>query len=376
MNRVVVVGASIAGVTAAGTLRAEGFDGQIVVLSEETARPYSRVPLSKGVLAGTQERGSAELPPLPDDIDLWLGARAVGLHTDQHVVELEDGRSVGYDGLVIATGARARRLAAEGQTGEMVVRTLDDADRIAERLSGARSAVVVGAGFLGMEVASTLRAHGLSVTVVDREPPLRRLLGDWLAGMAVTRARQAGVRIELAPDGVELSGDPVGGVTLGPGRELRADIVVSAVGDLPNVEWLQSSGLRLAGGLVVSPNCSVAPGIVAAGDVTVVEASPGVYLRTPHWTNAVRQGRTAATALLDPTTPPHTPDHYFWTEQFGLDLKMAGRLPFTGVPTAVVGDPEEGSALLQWSDGAMVVGAVSMNHRIAVTRLKAMVHSR
>lgn len=375
MREVVVVGGSIAGVTAAGTLRALGWDGRITVLAEEESAPYSRVPLSKGILAGTESWETAMLPALPDNIDVRVGARAVRLHTERRTVELETGEQVPFDGLVIATGARARRLADRGQSGERVVRTMADAEAIAAAVPGSRSAIVIGGGFLGMEIASTLRLHGLEVTVVDRDPPLVRLLGSWLADLIVEAATESGVRFVLAPHGVELVGDPVRGVVIGPGEELAADLVITAAGDLPNTEWLESSGLPLAGGLVVSDRCVAAPGIVAAGDVAVREVSPGSFRRTPHWTNAIVQGQAAARSLLDEGTDPYQPDHYFWTEQFGLDIKLAGELPFEGVPSTLAGDPAERSALVQWADNGHVAVA-AINHRMPVARLKALARFR
>ncbi len=352
MHRIVIVGGSIAAVTAASTLRADGWDGELIILSDEDEAPYSRVPLSKGVLAGTQTSASAALPALPDDVELRRAIRAVGLDPSRRVIQVADGSEVAFDGLVVATGSRARRLADPGQQGELVVRTLRDAEAISDRLPGARSAVVVGAGFLGMEIASTLRDRGLDVTVVDREPPLRRSLGSWLAELVVAKATERGVHFVLAPDGVALLGDPVSAVQLGPhGRRIDAGLVISAVGDLPNVEWLAAAGLPVAGGVVVDRRCRVGPGIVAAGDVTVSEHQPGVRLRTPHWTSAVTQGRLAARSLLDPSAPAEPSDHYFWTEQFGYELKLAGMLPYRGAPRVIAGAPQEGSALLQWQRG-------------------------
>ena len=368
----IVVGGSIAGVTAAATLRAEGWDGDVVVVSEEEGSPYSRVPLSKGVIAGSRPTSTTALPALPEDVELRSGARAVALHPERHVLDLADGTSLPYDGLVVATGARARRLAADGQRGELVVRTLEDANAIAARIVGARSAVVVGGGFLGMGVASTLHDQGLAVTVIDRDPPLRRVLGPWLADLLVEAATEHGVRLVHAPDGVELVGDPVRAVAYGMDERLEADVVVSAVGDLPNVEWLLSSGLPVAGGLVVDEHCRVTPTITAAGDVTVREASPGTFRRTPHWTNAVTQGQAAARSLLDPGAAPCATDHYFWTEQFGVNLKIAGPLPVPGRPEVLAGDVEGRSALLQWRRDGAPVAAASLNHRLAVTRLKAL----
>ncbi|MFI9772520.1 FAD-dependent oxidoreductase [Streptomyces sp. NPDC052415] len=190
MKHIVVAGGSIAATTAVSTLRAHGWNGKITLVTDEDTPPYSRVPLSKGVLSGALAWDAATLPALPDDVDVRLNTRTV---------TLSDRTDLCYDGLVIATGSRPRRLAADGQQGERVVRTLADTAAINARLRRARSAVVVGAGFLGMEVASTLRAHGLAVTVIDREPPLRRLIGPWLADLVTAAAAEAGVDFVLAP---------------------------------------------------------------------------------------------------------------------------------------------------------------------------------
>ena len=367
-----IVGGSIAATTAASTLRAEGWDGHISLLSDERHQPYSRVPLSKGVIAGLLPVRATELPPLPEDVEIRTGSAAVALHVQDRAVEFTDGTRLGYDGLVIATGARARRLAAGGQAGELVVRTLDDAEAIAARAGAARTAIVVGASFLGMEVASTLVRLGLQVTVVDRDPPLRRLIGPYLAELIVEAAVQAGLTVLTAPDGVQLSGSPVSGVLTAEHGALEADLVVSAVGDLPNVGWLESSGLPLQGGLVVDGRCAVRAGIVAAGDVTVQETGPGVFRRSPHWTSAVTQGRAAARTLLDPDCAPYQYDPYYWTEQFGCKLKIAGEVPLEDHPQVVDGDPEQRSVLLQWTQDGVPRAAASLNYRMPIVKLKAL----
>ena len=371
LRRVVVVGGSIAAVTAAEALRVHGFEGEITLLSEELHPPYSRVPLSKGVLCGKETPESAALPAVSEDVTVRLGTRAVRLRAEHQRVVLADDDEVPYDGLVIATGAHARQLAGPGQTGEHVVRTLDDATGLASRIGSADSAIVVGGGFLGMEIASTCADFGLRVTVVDRDPPLRRLLGSWLADIVVAAARERGVRFVVAPDGVELLGRPdVTGVDCGD-RQLTADLIVSAVGDVPNTGWLADSGLPLAGGLVVDQHCRVTPHIVAAGDVTVTRLHGEVYRRSPHWTSAVVQAQTAAATLLqgdDAVLPRHDP--YYWTEQFGLDLKISGEIPNGTAPTVLAGDPAQHSALLQWSDGERPIAAVALNHRMPIVKLK------
>ncbi|MGW0704459.1 NAD(P)/FAD-dependent oxidoreductase [Streptomyces sp. NPDC002643] len=362
MKRIVVAGGSIAALTTAQSLRAEGFDGRLTMLSEESHLPYSRVPLSKGVLAGRESADSALLPPPSGDIELRTGTRAVGLDTHGRSVRLADGTSVPYDGLVVATGARARRLSGEG---DLVVRTLGDAERLAARLTVARSAIVLGGGFLGMEVASTCRALGLEVTVVDQVRPLLRLLGPWLADLTMAVARDHGIRVRVVADGAEVldghrvrCGDAV----------LEADVIVCAVGDVPNTDWLRDSGLPLdaGGGVVADACCRVAPGVVAAGDVVSRHGR-----RTPHWTNAVEQGRAAAASLLHgESAQPYRPDPYFWTEQSGLDIKISGELPLTGAPEVLAGSVADRSALLRWRHDGGTATAVAVNHRLPVVKLK------
>ncbi|MFD9039021.1 NAD(P)/FAD-dependent oxidoreductase [Streptomyces bottropensis] len=362
MRRIVVVGGSIAAVTAAQSLRTEGYDGQVTVLSEEPHPPYSRVPLSKGVLAGRESVESALLPLPSEDIEFRTGSRAVRLDTHRRLVTTADATGIPYDGLVIATGARARRLTGDG---DLVVRTLDDSSALAARLAAARSAIVLGGGFLGMEIAGTCRALGLEVTVVDLLPPLLRLLGPWLADLAVAAARDHGVRVRVAPDGVEVLDEHR--VRCGE-SVLTADVIVCAAGDVPNTDWLEDSGLTLdaGGGLVADACCRVAPGIVAAGDVVSRQGR-----RTPHWTNAVEQGRAAAASLLHgESVRPYRPDLYFWTEQSGLDIKISGELPLTGTPEVLAGSVDDRSALLRWRHDGGTATAVAVNHRLPVIKLK------
>jgi NADPH-dependent 2,4-dienoyl-CoA reductase/sulfur reductase-like enzyme len=371
MRRIVVVGGSIAAVTAADALRLNGFAGDLTLISSEAVPPYSRVPLSKGVLAGSQDPESVWLEQLPESIDVRLSSPAVALRPDHGRLDLADGSEVRYDGLVIATGATPVRLANPGQEGELVVRDLTDASTIAGRVETASTAVVIGGGFLGMEIASTLTGLGLAVTVIDREPPLRRLLGAWLSEILVRRARAAGVRFVVDPGGVELIGSPVEGVRLGQGEQILADLTITAAGDRPAVDWLATSGLRVEGGLVVDRCCRVRPDITAAGDVTVVEEPHGALRRTPHWTSAIEQARTAARCLLDAfDTTPYQPDPYFWTEQFGLDVKISGHPPALGEPDVLARDPQSHSALVQWTADGRPHAAASINHRIPIIKLK------
>ena len=370
LREVVVVGGSIAALTAVEMLRMEEFDGRITVLSDEDVPPYTRVPLSKGVLAGTESIDDVVLAPLADEVDLRLKTPATGLDLRARTVHTPSG-PVPYDGLVIATGGRARRLGHAGQD-ERVLRSHGDCARLRDDLAAASSVLVVGGGFLGMEIASTARTQGLDVTVVDLAPPLDRLLGTVVGGHVRSVAAEAGVRIVVTDGGVRLLGVPTPtGVELVDGSRLEADLVVSAVGDVPNVEWLAGSGVQVHGGIVVDSRCRVAPDVVAAGDVTVVSGGDGELTRSPHWTNAVDQARAAVRALLHgDQAAPYRPSQYCWTEQFGLDVKMVGDLDPQGEPTVLDGALDQGSALLAWPDAEAPRSVIAVNHRTPPAKLK------
>jgi NADPH-dependent 2,4-dienoyl-CoA reductase/sulfur reductase-like enzyme len=278
---------------------------------------------------------------------------------------------VPYDGLVIATGGRARRLGRPGQD-ERVLRTHGDCARLRGDLAAASSVLIVGGGFLGMEIASTARGLGKDVTLVDLVPPLDRLLGPAVAGHVRSVAERAGVRIVVTDGGVRLLGAPTPtGVELAGGTRLEADLVVSAVGDVPNVEWLAGSGVRLDGGVVVDRHCRVAPGVVAAGDVAVLADGDRTPTRSPHWTNAVEQARAAVRTLLHgEAAGPYRPSRYCWTEQFGLDLKVVGDLHPQGEPAVLDGSLAAGAALLAWPDATAPLTVVAVNHPTPPATLK------
>ena len=370
VREVVVVGGSIAALTAVEMLRMEAFDGRITVLSEEDLPPYSRVPLSKGVLAGTESIDDVVLAPLGDEVDLRLRTPATGLDLGARTVSTPAG-PVHFDDLVIATGGRARRLGSPDQD-ERVLRTHTDCARLREALAAASSVLVVGGGFLGMELASTARGLGKEVTVVDLAPPLDRLLGVVVGGYVRSVAQRAGVRILVTEGGVRLLGSPtVTGVELVDGTRLSADLVVTAAGDVPNVEWLAGSGVPLQGGVVVDATCRVVPGVVAAGDVTVFADGDGQLTRAPHWTNAVAQARTAVRTLLHGAdAEPSQPSQYCWTEQFGLDVKLVGDLHPQGEPAVLDGSLDSGAALLAWPDATAPRTAMAVNHPVPPAKLK------
>lgn len=378
-ERIVVVGASLAGTTVADTLRQRGFTGSLTLIGAEPRAAYNRPALSKGVLAGYDGFDDIALPPLSSDINQVIGSAAVALDPHRREVVLADGERIGYDGLAITTGARARRLAeldaVDSGVQEVTFRDLDDAQRLSGLLASRPRIVVVGAGVLGTELASACVDRGASVTVVDRQPPLRSQVGSFLAGLVVAAAERRGVEFAHDPGGVRLRGRGAGTPTaeLADGRRFEGDLVLSAVGCRPEVDWLHTSGLASSGGLQVDTRCRLAPDIVAAGDV-VAFPSPDGPRRTPLWTAALEQARNAASSLLDgDAAPPLVPSPYFWTEQFGMKIRICGPTPPPDDPAVLEGTVrngviEDGGLLLRWNSGT----AAAVNRRIPITKLRAL----
>jgi 3-phenylpropionate/trans-cinnamate dioxygenase ferredoxin reductase component len=332
-----VVGASLAGVQAAQTLRRDGFAGEVIVLGAELHHPYDRPPLSKQYLAGTWAEEKLRLRAVADPAALaveWrLGERAVGLSVQDRVVRLGGGGEVGFDGLVIATGARARLLpGTAGRPGVHVLRTLDDAVALRGAFEAGPRVVVVGAGFIGGEVAATARQRGLSVTMVEAAPaPLMRVL-DAEAGLAVAELhRDHGVDVRLGVGVRSVDGDRrVEAVTLDDGSVVSADVVVVGIGVEPETSWLEDSGLVLDDGVVCDETCLAAPAVVAAGDVCrwPNPRFGGTPRRVEQWDNAVEQGSYAGRRLLawaaDAPVAPFAPVPWFWSDQYDRKIQLAG----------------------------------------------------
>ncbi|WP_405729064.1 FAD-dependent oxidoreductase [Streptomyces sp. NBC_00028] len=370
---VLIVGESLAGTTAARELRALGHTGPLTIIGAEPHGAYSRPPLSKAVLKEPSADDVLALGLDGLDIDIVRSA-ATAADTVRRSVTTADGREFRYDALIIATGAEARRIAAPGRRGELVLRTLDDARVLRRRLETATSAIVVGAGFLGMEVASACAARGIPVTVLDVDRPLERILGGYVSAAITAHAEAYGIRCKQTPGFVTPAGNPMHGVTLPDGTTITADLVVTCAGETPCTHWLADTGLDDPMGVGIDHTCATAvPGVFAAGDVTYFRADDsGPERRAPFWSNAIAQGKVAAASALGlpPAGAPY--DDYFWTEVAGLALKVVGPLPPTGEPTTVQGSVENGRALLTWKhpDGRSTVIAYGM--RKSVTALRAL----
>ncbi|MGY1695504.1 NAD(P)/FAD-dependent oxidoreductase [Geodermatophilus sp. SYSU D00814] len=380
---IAVVGASLAGLSAARALRERSFDGRVVVVGDEVHAPYDRPPLSKEFLAGTASLDDITLGT-PDDEDLaleWrLGTTAVGLDRTGRSVRLHDGSEVRADGVVLATGARARRLpGSERLAGVHVLRSLDDAIALRVDLLSAGRLVVIGAGFIGAEVAATARTLGLDVTVVETQPvPLAGPLGAEVGAVCAELHADHGTRL-LAGTGVSglVGRDRVEAVELTDGTRLPADVVVVGIGATPNTEWLTGSGVALGNGVLTDARGATdVPGVVAIGDCAATwSATAGRHVRVEHWTNALEQPATAAATLLGAGGPAPTPVPYFWSDQYGARIQFAGSRREGDVARVVEGSFADRSFLVVYERDGHPVAVLGMDQPRLFTRWRRQLRS-
>ncbi|GLX02737.1 FAD-dependent oxidoreductase [Microtetraspora sp. NBRC 16547] len=344
-GRVVIVGASLAGLRAAMVLRREGFAGSLTLIGDETHEPYDRPPLSKQVLVGQVPLENTLLPRLADlDAEWLLGQRATGLDVTGKRVHLADGRQIGFDRLLIATGVRARPWPNEAEAaldGVCVLRTIEDATRLRQRLAtGAGRVLVIGAGFAGSEVASVCRELDRPVTVAERGPsPLAGALGKVIGAIAGEMQREHGVDLRCGTTVTALEGDAEGrlrAARLSDGSTLEVETAVVALGAVRNVDWLEGAGLAAgvwgvgcdAGCRVFDINGLVTDDIFAAGDIARFPHPVYEYqfLALEHWGNAVAQAEIAAHNMVSDQTRrwAHLSLPVFWSSQFGVNIKSVG----------------------------------------------------
>lgn len=386
MNRVVIVGASLAGLHAARALRAGGFAGALTIVGAERWMPYDRPPLSKQLLTGEWAREQVMLSNITKSIDAqWeLNARATALDLDSRVVVIGDGRNVPFDGLVIASGATPRGIAGSDIPGVHMLRTLDDALALESDLGHVRERVlVVGAGFIGAEVASSCRRRGLPVTMVESlAAPLSATLGPEVGEALAEMHLNEGVDLRLGVSVHRLLGDArVEGAELSDGATVQADVVVVAIGVVPAIDWLDGSGIPIEDGVMCDETCRVTPGVVAAGDVASwPNARFGEVRRVEHWDNAIRQGEHAGRRLLaDSSGEPgevYEPVPWVWSDQYDSKIQIVGS-PASHDETCVVqrNDGRRRLVAVYRRDGKFV-GAVAINRTRVVTQLRSMIAER
>jgi 3-phenylpropionate/trans-cinnamate dioxygenase ferredoxin reductase subunit len=331
----VIVGASLAGATAAGTLRAEGFDGRIVLIGSETLPPYERPPLSKEFLRGEQLLDASFVRP-PDwyeeqEIETRFGTTVVQIAPADRDVVLAGGERVGFDGLLVATGSRNRRLATPGADlpGIFDLRYPHDAERIRQATAGGARVVCVGMGFIGAEVAASLRRMGCEVTVVEIfETALYRILGAQIGGALEALHRDHGVDMRFNDTVAAFEGaGRVERVLTNGGQRIDADVVVVGIGTDPVVEVMAGTGLDQGGGIPVGPDLQTqVPGIFAAGDVARHEHPVFGPIRVEHYDNAIKMGAAAARGMLGAGEVFADP-HWFWSDQYDTQVQMAGFAP-------------------------------------------------
>jgi len=333
LERIVVVGGSLAGLRAVETLRRDGYEGSLVVVGDEPHRPYDRPPLSKQVLAGTWGAEQTALPGSEDDhgAEWKLGRRAERLDPRARELALDSGERLPFDGLIVATGARVRQLPGTPPlAGIHGLRTLDDALAIRAALERGPRVCVVGAGFIGAEVAASCRGRGLEVTLVEAlAVPLGRVLGERIGRHMASLHCDHGVdlRCGVGVEGFEGS-DRVEAVRLSDGTRIAADLVVVGIGVVPNTGWLVGTGLDCSDGVACDATCATKiPGVFAAGDVARwLNPVYGTAMRVEHWTHAVEQGIAAAENLLaGKGAQPFASVPFFWSDQYDTKFQMAGR---------------------------------------------------
>lgn len=382
-GRVVVVGASLAGVHAAAALRRGGFTGPLAVVDAQDHPPYDRPPLSKEFLTGRFGPGDLALRVAADLDVVWhTGTIATGVDLEARTVGVTSASGtseLAFDGLVLACGAEARTLPGTGGIpGVQVLRTLDDATALRTALDdGLRSVVVVGAGFIGLEVAASCRERGAGVTVVEpASQPLERVLGPVAGGVVAALHEANGVDLRLGEGVTSITaGGPASGelsVELSSGSVVSGERVVVGIGVAPATAWLEGSGLQIDNGVVCDDTLLAAPGVVAAGDILRWPSRRyGQLLRVEHWDHAVASGEAAAARLLagGGAAESFDPVPFFWSHQYDMKMQLVGR-GGSDAEAVLVGDPGEGRLVVVYGQQGRATGVLGINRPRHVALLR------
>lgn len=384
-GHIVVVGASLAGVRCVEALRRNKASGAITLIGAETERPYDRPPLSKQFLAGSVDHERLWLQrseSAMDDLGVSFrsGLRATALDLAEGTISTSAG-DVSFDGLVIATGTSVRQLPFPPDAPVFVLRTLADSVRLRSHLVAGARVVVVGAGFIGAEVASTAHGLGCVVTVVEAAPvPLERQLGPEMGAACAALHERNGVLLRA---GVGVASIERNGITLVDGTFLSADVIVVGIGVTPNTEWLAGSGVAIDNGVVCDQTCRVTTEdgrildhVVACGDVAKwPNALFDETMRIEHWTNAVEMSAHAASSLLG-SNDPFAPVPYFWSDQYGVKIQFFGRSTDFDEVRVVQGDPASGEGIALYRRGDRLLGVLGLNRMRAVIGLRLLLAAK
>jgi 3-phenylpropionate/trans-cinnamate dioxygenase ferredoxin reductase subunit len=388
----VVVGAGLAGATAAATLREEGFRGRVVLVGAEPHLPYERPPLSKELLAGKKSFEDAFVHPVEfydtHDIELWLGTPVTGLDLGAHRVTV--GReTVGYHRLLLATGSSARRLPPADRSGATVayLRTIEDAERIKAGLRAGRRVTVIGGGWIGLEAAAAARTAGCDVVVVEPlDEPLLRVLGPRVGRIFANLHRSHGVEVKTSTNVVDIRSRPASGpaadgvpsvVHLDDGTATVTDLLVVGIGAIPGTELAEAAGLEVDDGVVADAQLRTShPDVFVAGDLAnALHPRLGRRLRVEHWDNAIKQGATAARNMLG-AEEAYDRLPYFFTDQYDLGMEYVGHVAPEGYDEVVLrGDPTTGTFTAFWASGGRVAAAMHANDWDATPLLRRIVEA-
>jgi 3-phenylpropionate/trans-cinnamate dioxygenase ferredoxin reductase component len=367
-----IVGASLAGAKAAETLRAEGFDGPLIMIGQESERPYERPPLSKEYLLGKAERDTIYVHPpqwyTEHDVDLRLGVTVTGLSPGSHEVSLADGSRTGYSKLLLTTGSSPRRLTLPGADlgGVRYLRTVQDSGRLKGAFQDASRVAIIGGGWIGLETAAAARNAGAAVTVLERgELPLLGVLGREAAEVFASLHQERGVDLRCGVQVAEITGSNgiADGVRLADGSRVEADVVIVGVGITPNSQLAVEAGLKTGNGVVVDAQLrSSDPDIYAAGDVAMAfHPLLGKHIRVDHWYNALHQPQTAAKAMLGQDVA-YDRVPYFYSDQYDLGMEYSGYVEPGGYDEAVFrGDVAGREFIAFWLSGGRVLAGMNVN---------------
>ena len=380
----VIIGASLAGGTAAATLREDGFDGDVILIGEEPHAPYERPPLSKQYLRGEVpfDKAMVRAAGFYEDnrIDARFGVAATRVDPAGRKVNLTTGESVQYDKLLIATGVRNRRPAIPGLDLPNIfnLRSVDDADVIRNQIAPGRKAAVIGMGFIGCEVAASLRQKGVEVVCIDPSPtPLFRVLGDQLGQVMSTIHHEHGVETFFNDVVTRFEGDSrVERVVTRSGRRIDCDLAVVGVGVEPVVDFATGSGLEIGNGILVDEYCETnVPSIYAAGDVANhYHPVFGARMRVEHWQNAMQQGAAAARTMLG-KWQSYDPVHWFWSDQYDVNLQYAG-FHQASERLVVRGDLETRNFIAFYLNHGRINAVVALNRGKDVRRVMPLIKAR